>query len=609
MKKIKVSDYIVKFLEDIGVKHVFLISGGGNIHLIDSIGNSKKIKYICNHHEQACSIAAEAYSRTTGSIGVSIVTSGPGGTNAITGVYGAWTDSIPVLVISGQIRTETMGAGRDGLRQLGDQEINIIDMVKYITKYSVTITKAKEIRFHLEKAYFLAKNGRPGPVWLDIPLNIQGAFVDENNLKKFNSAGIEAPYETDKEKLGKIILKTLIMLGKSKRPVILVGNGVRLSNSEKELLDLIKKLDIPVLTSFAGYDLVGSNKNFYGRIGIFGQRAANFIIQNSDFLLALGTRLPVRTVGFRFDAFARKAYKVVVDIDKKELSKKIVNPDLPINYNVKDFIIEMMKQLKKRKIKKEFSEWIDYCKKINRKYSTIPRGEKDIKNYVSPYVFIDRLSEFLTPSDRIAVSDGTALIVTYQTLKFKQGLRVILNSGCAAMGYGLPAAIGVCLASGKKNTICLEGDGSIQLNIQELQTIFYHKLPIKIFVYNNQGYVSIRLTQKNLFEGKFIAADPKSGVSCPDILKVAKAYGIMTERIKNNMEIRKKIKKVLKYKGPVVCEVVLSPDHEFIPKSASKKLSDGSFVSRPLEDMYPFLERNELKENMIIPLLPESLKE
>lgn len=599
---IKVSDFIIKFIESLGVKHAFLISGAGNIYLIDSISRSNKIQYICNHHEQACAIAAESYSRVTGNIGVCLVTTGPGGTNAITGVYGAWTDSIPMLVISGQIRRETIGAGKK-LRQLGDQEVNIIDIVKPITKYAVLIKDPLDIQYHLQKAVYLAKSGRPGPVWLDIPLDIQGSYIQENKQKKFNPKELPLQYETEKEKLRKLLNKTIEKLQKAKRPVLIVGNGVRLSNASKELLDLIKLLKIPVITSFAGYDLV-SNENpyYYGRMGILGQRAANFIVQNTDFLFSLGSRLPIRTIGYNTKSFARNAYKAVVDIDKEELKKNTLKIDMAINYDVKDVIKESIKLLNRKNLGLKIQDWIEYCKAINNKYPAVLPKYRAEKSHVNSYYFIEMFSKYLKSKDILAVSDGTALVCTYQALKLKQGLRVILNSGCAAMGYGLPAAVGACFANNKKSVICLEGDGSIQLNIQELQTIVHHKLPIKIFVYNNNGYVSIRLTQKGLFNSNFVASDPTSGLSCPDIIRIAKAYGIRTERIVNNAAVKAKVKRVLEYKGPIVCEVMLSPEHEFLPKSSAQKLPDGSLVSKPLEDMYPFLTKEELKENMIIPL-------
>lgn len=597
--KTKVSDYLVRFIEGIGVRHIFLISGGGNIHLIDSIGKGKKIKYVCNHHEQASSMAAEAYSRITGNIGVCVVTTGPGGTNAITGVFGAWTDSIPMLVISGQIRRETIGAGKNGLRQLGDQEINIVDIVKPITKYAVTVMDPYDIRYHLEKAFYLAKTGRPGPVWLDIPLDIQGVYIDSKKLKKFDPKEIKNTYLTDKKRMRELASQTIQKIKQARRPVMLVGNGVRLSGASSQLLELIRLIKIPVLTSFTGYDLVATNNRYYfGRPGTVGQRAANFVLQNSDLLLVLGSRLNIRAIGYNFESLARNAYKIVVDIDKAELEKRTIKPNLPVNANVKDFIVELLALGANNNKNHVKDEWIKQCEAWREKYSQVlPEYWKE-QNYVNVYCFLDVLSNHLKKSDVLALSDGTACVCEYQTLRFPQGTRIVVNSGCAAMGYGLPAAIGACLANNKKRTICIEGDGSLQINIQELQTLVHYKLPVKLFVYNNDGYLSIRLTQKNLFAGNYVASNKESGVSCPDLLKIGNAYGIKTERIDSHEGMNEKIKKVLSYPGTIICEVMLSPNMEYLPKSSSKKLSDGSIVSAPLEDMYPFLTREELEENM-----------
>jgi len=602
MSNIKLSDYVIKFIEYLGVKHIFLISGGGCIHLVDSLGKNKKIKYICNHHEQACAIAAEGYGRTTGNLGVCIVTSGPGGTNTITGVMGAWVDSIPLLIISGQVKRETIGAGKN-LRQLGDQEINIIDIVRPITKSASIIMDPKDIRYRLEEAVFLAKTGRPGPVWIDIPLDVQGSYIETNNLKKFEPKEKKIDYETDKQKLKTLVSQVIEKIKKSERPVLFVGNGVRFCGAEKELLILIKFLKIPVLTGYAGFDLVSTeNPYFAGHPGSFGQRVGNFSLQNSDLLLVIGSRLNVRMTGFNFSSFARTAYKIMVDIDKEEMNKKTIKVDLKINYNAKDFINEMIDQLKKKPVLLNKNKWLKIIKNWKEKYPSVPRDYWKDKKYVNPYCFIEILSKFIKSDDGLAFSNATSQIVPYQAFRFTQGVRILNNSGCAAMGYGLPAAIGMCFARDKKKTICLEGDGSIQLNIQELQTIIHYHLPLKLFVFNNRGYVSIRLTQQGLFEGNLVASSSKTGVSIPNMIKIAKAYGFQTMTIKNHKGMEKKIKRVLLSKGSFFCEVMTSPDQKFLPKSASVKLPDGTFVSKPLEDMLPLLSKEELKSNMLIPL-------
>lgn len=606
-KKIKVSDYVVQYIEKLGVEYVFLISGGGCIHLIDSVGKAKKLKFVCNHHEQACAISAEGYARISGKIGVCIVTSGPGGTNAITGVMGSWLDSVPMLVISGQIRRETIGAGM-GLRQLGDQEINIIDIVKPISKYAVMVRDPYDIYYHLEKAAYLATHGRPGPVWIDIPLDIQGSYIDEKKLKKFNPSEVKLTFETDKKKLRKTASEVIKKIKNAKRPVLFVGNGIRYAGAEDQLMELINLLKIPVLTGFASLDLV-SSKNPYsaGKPGTIGQRGANFTLQNSDLLLIIGSRLNIRIIGYNFPSFARGAYKIMVDVDKEEMKKRTLKIDLSLNFDAKDFIDEMIRQLKVKRLKLNTSEWLEKTKYWQKKYKTVLPEYWKQTGYVNPYCFIETLSIFIGPKDILALADATASICTYQALDFPQGTRILTSSGSAPMGYGLPASIGACFARKKKKTICLEGDGSIQLNIQELQTVIYHKLPIKLFLYSNGGYVSIRLTQKGLFEGRIVASSQDSGVGIPNMLKIAKAYGFKTERINNHSEMERKIKKVLSTQGPVFCEVMTSSDQGFWPKAASMKLPDGSFVSRPLEDMAPFLSREELEENMLIPLWEEKL--
>ena len=597
---VKISDYVINYLASLGIKDIFLISGGGCIHLIDSVGKNKKIRFICNHHEQASAIAAEAYSRITEKISVCLVTTGPGSTNTLTGLIGSWLDSIPVIFISGQIKRETI-ADYSKLRQIGDQEVNIVDMVKPVTKYAVTVFKEEEISYHMEKATYLATHGRSGPVWINIPLDVQGAKIKKSAFKHFDEKEIKKNI-TNREHLKGEVRFVLEKIKKAKRPLLFVGNGVRLAGAEKELLNLVKLLKIPVVTGFAGFDLISSsNPYFVGRPGTIGQRSGNFAVQNSDLLLVVGSKLNIRMIGYNFKSFARGAYKIMVDIDKEEMNKSTLSIDKKINSDAKIFVDEMIDQLKNSKAKFSVQNWLDKTRYWLRKYSTVlPEYWKEKK--VNPYCFIDTLSKYLNKNDVIAVSNATAAICTYQAIRFPQGLRIVNNSGCAAMGYGLPASLGAAVANKKGKTICIEGDGSIQMNIQEFQTIVHNKLPLKIFVYNNKGYVSIRLTQNGLFSGRLVASSEDSGVSCPDIIKVAKAYGIHTETITSHKDMDKTIKKVLSYKDPVLCEVVVSSEMQFSPKSASMQLKDGTFVSRPLEDMAPFLSREELKANMFIPL-------
>ena len=600
---VKLSDYLVDFLVKLGIRDIFLISGGGNIHLIDSVGKNKKINYICNHHEQACATAAEGYSRVTGNLGVCLVTTGPGATNAITGVTGAWLDSIPILVISGQVRRDTLSTST-GTRQLGDQEINIVDIIKPITKYAVCMMNPEMIKYHLQKAIYLAKSGRPGPVWLDIPLDVQGSFIDPRKLSGFNPSEIKPSYQTDKKLLKQLVTETISRLRESSRPVLYAGNGIRLAKADKKFIELVDLMKIPVLMSYAGYDLLPSDHPYnFGRAHAFGQRAANFIVQNSDFFLSLGARLDIRTIGFTHKAFARAAYKVMVDIDKAEIKKPILSIDLPINFDAGDFIDEMSSQLRGGPLKLNIKNWLNYGRNLNKKYQVVRPEFWRQKKYVNPYCFIETIAKYLKPGEIIVLSDGVGpLNCSYQVLRIKKNQRVILNNGCAQMGYGLPAAIGACFAARKKRVICFEGDGSIQVNIHELQIIKHHNLPIKLFVYSNDGYLSIRNTQKNLFESRFVASNSSSGVSCPDVVKVARAYGLPAIRINNHRDMEEKIKIVLSSKGPIVCDINSVRELMLTPKLITKKTKDGRFVSPPLEEMSPLLPDDEFRQNMLIPL-------
>ncbi|KKQ16903.1 MAG: Thiamine pyrophosphate protein TPP binding domain protein [Berkelbacteria bacterium GW2011_GWA1_36_9] len=596
-KKIKVADYIANFIAGLGVHEVFMITGGGAMHLNEAFGSHPDIKYYCNHHEQASAIGAECYSRING-LGVCVVTTGPGGTNSLTGVVGAWLDSIPMIVISGQVKNELIKKNKS-LRQLGVQELNIIDIVKPVTKYAVLVNKPEEIRYHLEKAVYLAKSGRPGPAWIDVPLDVQTSFVQIEELKGFKDTTI-AP-SPEKRILKDQVSEALNLLKNAKRPVILAGGGIRLAGAQADFLKLAEKLEIPVLTAMSSHDLIPSDhKLFFGRPGAFGgERAGNFIIQNSDLLISVGSRLHLWIISFDYKNFARDAKKVIVDIDDAELRKPTIKPDIPIQADAGEFIREMFAQTKERSLP-NYVEWISYCKNIKQKYPVVLPEYKKQKKYVNSYYFIDVLSKVLPEKEIVVTSDGTAFSCTFQSFKIKKGQRLITNVGCAAMGYGLPAAIGASIAIGEKRVICLEGDGSIQLNIQELQTIVHYKLPVKIFVFNNNGYLAIRITQEAYFKSHYVGSGPESGLSFPDLLKIAKAYGIPAIRISNHKNIEKKIKVVVNSEGPTICEIIMDPHQPLIPKVTSAVKPDGKLISKPLEDMYPFLPREEFYKNMII---------
>ena len=597
----KLSDYVFSFIAKQGVKEIFSVAGGGSMHLVDSLGRNNDIDYIAVHHEQAATMAAESYSRTTNNIGVALVTSGPGGTNTITGVCGAWIDSIPIIIISGQVNTKSMI--RDtGVRQFGVQESDIIKIVDSITKYAVTIYDPLKIRYHLEKALFLAKNGRPGPVWIDIPINIQSAEIEPENLTSFEP---NIPDETESNNdLNNKISQIVKLLKNSKRPVLISGYGIRLAGAKKEYKTLVENLQIPIIASSTTIDLIPNNNKYYiGCSGITGDRASNFTVQNSDLLIIIGSRMSIPQTGYSFEKFARKAKIIMVDIDKAELEKNTIKVNIKINIDAKIFINEFLKYLNKEEIKLDFSKWNNICHNWKIKYPVVlPNYENS--NKINSYYFVDKLSNILKKNVIVFTDVGMSKSSTMQAFKTKSKQRILCSSGNASMGTGLPGAIGACFANNRKKTICISGDGGLQMNIQELQTIVQYKLPIKLFVFNNNGYLTIKTTQKNYFN-RYVGSDPSSGLSCPDIKKIATAYGIKTDSISTNEEMNNKIEKILNEKGPFICEVNLDETQPIIPKVMSEKKSDGTIISKPLEDMYPFLDRDEFNKQMIIDTVDE----
>ena len=600
--KIKLSDYVFQFIAEQGVQHVFMFPGGGAMHLVDSLGRCSGIEYISNYHEQACSICAEAYARVTNNLGVALVTTGPGGTNAITGVAGAWLDSTPCLFISGQVKRDDLMEG-SGVRQLGSQEIDIVSIVKSITKYAITIKDPNEIRFHLEKALYLAKTGRSGPVWIDIPLDVQAINIDTEKLHGFEPD--EKATDFDKNSFKKKVTEVYDLLSKAERPVILAGNGIRISGAEKEFLDLADKLNIPVLTTWLGIDLIPESHEFFvGRPGAIAPRGANFAIQNSDCLLIIGSRLDKALIGYSQERFARAAKKIMVDIDSAEISKFKEIIDIPVKADAKAFICELLDRVNKNKIKPA-SEWISRCKEWKEKYPVVLDKHRTHRGSVSTYYFSEVLGDELLNDELIVPgSSGNSIEIFALTLKVKPGQRVFHNRGLGAMGYGLPASIGACIASNMKRTICVDGDGGFPLNVQELETIARLNLPIKYFVINNDGYGSIRAMQNNYFKNK-VGADSESGFTLPDITKVASSYNLPTIRITDQDNLREQIRKVLQMPGPTICEVMAVTDEVRQPRLSSMQKPDGSMVSKPLEDLWPFLDRDEFLGNMIIKPLSE----
>lgn len=590
---IKLSDYIAKRLRDVyGVRNLFMVSGGGAMHLNDSF--AKFIPYICNHNEQACAIAAEGYARVNQELAVVNVTTGPGGLNCLNGVFGEWTDSVPVLYISGQVKFPTTIAScpQIPLRQLGDQEVDIVSVVKPLTKYAKMVTEPNEIKYYLDKAIFEATNGRKGPVWLDIPINVQAALIDENELKEF----VPPQKPVYDLKINEVVNR----LKSAKRPLLIAGHGIRLAGMVDVFKELVDKLNIPFVTTFNGFDMISSvHNNFVGRIGTIGQRCGNFALQNADLVICLGTRNNIRQASYNFENFAKNAYKISVDIDEAELDKPTVVPDLKIHTDLSEFLPQLLNNA--GKLDNLSPEWPAFCKKLQDKYSftNTPEYQQDGEK-INVYNFVRRVTELMKENDICVMANATATICTFQTAEIKENQRFFSNSGDASMGYDLPAAIGACLANGKKNTICFAGDGSIMMNLQELQTIKHNNLPVKIFLLNNDGYISIKQTQNNFFEGRNTGAGRNSGVTVPDFVRVANSFDIEAFRIENPSEVDSAINKMLSADKPMLCEVMVNPNYIFTPKLSSRKLEDGTMISPSLEDMYPFLDRNEYQENMLV---------
>lgn len=585
-----VSEYIMDRLAKEGVEKIFMVSGGGGMYLIEALGQNPNIKHVCNHHEQASVMAAEGYQRATQNLGVALVTTGPASTNALTGVCCAWNDSIPLLVLSGQAKTATL-VGNTGMRQRGTHEVNIVPIVKPVTKYAVTVMDARKIRYHLEKALYLAKNGRPGPVWLDIPLDIQQAQINPDELETYVPENQqEYDYKLD---------ELLSLLNSSKRPIFIAGYGLKLSKQNKLFLNLADEFNIPIVTTKNGFDIVANdNRLLAGRIGINGQRAANIAVQNADLIIAIGARLPLVTVGYETNLFGKNAKKVLVDVDDAQLEYAHIPLDLKIKADLKYFVEKFYEKLIQSNFSYDSSKWLDKINNLKKSYPVITDEILKQKKYVNSYYFFDILSDVMNADDILVTDQGATFYSFTPAFKVKENQLAYTNGGFSPMGYGLPASIGSCFAKDGNRVFSVNGDGGLQMNIQELQTVIHNKLNMKIFVFNNDGYLSIKHTQNTFFNGHFVGSDPKSGVSCPDTIKIAKAYGFKHFRIKNNKDVKKTLLKITKTKGPVLTEVMIDPMQAFLPKVTSKRLEDGTMISSSLENMAPFLPEKELEEVM-----------
>ena len=606
--KIRLADYVADFLVKNGISDCFTVTGGGAMHLNDALGHKEGLKCLYNHHEQACAIAAEAYARINNKIAALCVTTGPGGTNAITGVVGGWLDSIPMLVLSGQVRYDTTARGMGlGIRAGGDQEFDITKSIACMTKYCEMIEDPKRIRYALEKSLYLATHGRPGPCWIDIPLNFQGMTIETDELIGYDPSEDEsalAPLVSE-DTINEVAQKILA----AKRPVLYAGNGIRLAGAFEIFEKLVPKLNIPVATGWDNIDMMADTDPLYvGRGGIMGDRAGNFAVQNADLVLAVGNRLSIRQVGYNWKTWAREAEVIMVDVDAEELKKPTLHVEMPICADALDFLTKLYAKISE-KSGVYFAEngWQQTCRDWKAKYPVVMQKHYDDTRDTNVYAFIKSLSSRLPEGYTTVVGNGSACVVGSHGYEIKKGQRFIINSAVASMGYDLPAAIGVCVALGKREIVCVTGDGSIQMNLQELQTILTNKLPIKIFVINNDGYHSIRQTQTNIFSHHSkVGIGPESGdLSFPALEKLALAYGYPYAACRSNAELEATLEAAFSTDGAFICEIFVSPEQLFEPKSATKRLEDGSLFSPPLEDLAPFLDRDELRELMIIPMIEE----
>ncbi len=589
----KLSDYLATFLAKNGIKHVFQIIGGASVHMIHSIAQTKDIDYVCVQHEQAGAIAAESYSRMTKNLGCAMATSGPGMTNLITGIGCAYFDSTPTLYITGQVNTNESRQGRK-VRQIGFQETDIVDMVKPITKFAVQITNPEDIRYYLEKAVYIAKSGRGGPVLLDIPMNVQRAQINVTKLRKFNPK--EISHNIDSEELvRKNVRKAIEVLQKAKRPVIIAGGAVRYADQIKEFKILVNLLGIPVVATWSGIDVLHHDHPLYiGQIGVYGNRGANFTVQNSDCILSIGSRLDTRITGGKPQTFAREATKILVDIDRAELFKdRGLTPDIAICADVRNVIPQLIDEVTKVEVSKE-DVWLNKTFAWKKRYPAVLDEWHQRKDYVDPYFFMETLSKYLKNNATIITDCGGNLTWTIQALHVKRGQRLFSAMGNSPMGYSFAASIGASFGLGKKEVICIIGDGGLQINIQELQTLKYYNLPIKLFILNSRSYAIIKQFQEMYFDSNFLATEPATGYSVPNFVKVAKGYGLKTESIKTNKELENKIKKVLNHKGSIVCDVLIPSDAKLTPKLE---------FGKPIEDLSPLLPREEFTQNMIVPPL------
>lgn len=615
MGTIRVADYIAQRCVDAGARHVFLVTGGGAMHLNDGFGRHPQLEPVCFHHEQGAAIAAESYYRVTNRLAVLNVTTGPGGINALNGVYGAYVDSLGMLVVSGQVKQETyLRSYPLALRQLGDQEVDIVSMVKPIVKYSTFVKRAADIREIMDKAVFLATHGRPGPVWVDVPIDIQSQQIDPDSLRGFSGDLQDLIDDLDitdntrdelinlkKYSYDQAIDSILAKLILSKRPVLFAGAGVRISGMHDQFFELIDKLKIPVVTGWNAHDTLTNDSPYYaGRPSTVGDRAGNFTVQNADFLLVLGSRLNIRQVSYNWKNFASKAWKAMVDVDRSELDKPTLNFDLKVHADLKDFIPQLITKLDNYQTPQLHTDYLEWCRERVNRYPTVLPEYRHSDTHLNPYIFVSNIIKQFNEDDVIVTGNGSACVISFQTADLKKGQRLYTNSGNASMGYDLPAAIGASIALGKKRVICLAGDGSLMMNLQELQTMVGYGLPVKVIVLNNNGYLSIKQTQRAYFSDNIFGISPDNGVSLPDFVALGSALKINSHLVRTEEDWNSPaVQEAMNNNQPALIEVMVDPEQVFAPKLAAKKLADGSMLAPSLENMSPFLPDDEMRDNMI----------
>ncbi|MBI5426106.1 MAG: thiamine pyrophosphate-binding protein [Opitutae bacterium] len=592
---IKLSDYVMELLASRGIDTFFTVSGGGIMHLLDSLGSNQRLRYYCNYHEQASAIAAEGWARVANRPAGCLVTLGPGAVNALAGVVGAWFDSVPMVVLTGQVRRDLI-ADYSKIRQMGPQEGPTVNLVAPVTKYAKTILDPLTIRYEVEKALWLAVNGRPGPVWIDIPLDVQGAQIDETQLRGFDPAEMGEPW--DRAALQAKVAEVLSWLVASRRPVLVGGTGIRMGGAHELFLQVAETLGLPVVLPYTAKDLIPEAHPLnFGIFGTAGQRRANFAVQNCDLVLSCASGFSLSKVGFNFKGFAPKGRKVMVDVDPGQLHHQVIKPDLPVLADVRAFLEELLRQAQGRRF--EFSpRWLPACQRWRERYPIIVPEFLQDTGHVNSYVFMDKLADHMKERDVVVAGNGLDTVTYYQSFKVKPGQRTMTSNNWGSMGWDLPLSIGACIANERRPTVCVTGDGSIQWNIQELLFLQHHRLPVKVFVFNNRGYSSIRATQNAFFNGRYVGADLASGVANPDFAKLADAYGIAYFRIDGHGDLDQIIPRVLATAGPALCEVKIAIEQGISPKASAFRRADGTLESRPLEDMAPFLPREEIHENM-----------